>query len=486
MNSELARLGGLAGALGLAALILAPSRAWRRGSLAAWVVGCGALAISLAPSGHHRAYAAAALAGSLAALLLGLLFVKVPWSLTAAVLACAPARIPVSIGSTKANLLLPLYVVVAGAVVALAWEYLRHEPPERDRRDLGICAWPAALLVGWLGVGLLWTDGSKALRAGAVDLLFYVLPLGVLAVALARLSWRSDWVKWLYIQLAAMAVAFAAIGVDQYLTRNIYWNPKVAFDNALAPVGWFYRVNSIFYDPSIYGRFLVVGILASLVLVLFGRDGAAFTAAGVAAITLIGLLPSFSQSSFVALAVGVAVALVVLWRTRAALPLIAAVAALALVTLGVPQLRHRVIGHAGAARITSSRSVLVSTGVKIAIHHPVIGVGTGGFVTAYAAEKHRNGGHASHDAPITVAAENGIPGLALLLWLLGAVFVLPFRQNRGASATDRARLAFGLGLVAIVVHSLFYSALLEDPLFWSLLALSAVALREPAPEPKPA
>ena len=36
-------------------------------------------------------------------------------------------------------------------------------------------------------------------------------------------------------------------------------------DNAYAPVGWFYRVNSVFYDPSIYGRFLVVGILASLV-----------------------------------------------------------------------------------------------------------------------------------------------------------------------------------------------------------------------------
>jgi hypothetical protein len=36
-------------------------------------------------------------------------------------------------------------------------------------------------------------------------------------------------------------------------------------------------------------------------------------------------------------------------------------------------------------------------------------------------------------------------------------------------------------LLAIVVHSLFYNALLEDPLFWALLALSAVALREPAP-----
>ena len=39
--------------------------------------------------------------------------------------------------------------------------------------------------------------------------------------------------------------------------------------NAYAP---FYRVNSVFYDPSVYGRFLVVAILAALVVALYGRD----------------------------------------------------------------------------------------------------------------------------------------------------------------------------------------------------------------------
>jgi hypothetical protein len=35
-------------------------------------------------------------------------------------------------------------------------------------------------------------------------------------------------------------------------------------------------------------------------------------------------------------------------------------------------------------------------------------------------------------------------------------------------------------LVAIVVHSLFYNALFEDPLFWGALALSVVAARRAA------
>jgi hypothetical protein len=37
-------------------------------------------------------------------------------------------------------------------------------------------------------------------------------------------------------------------------------------------------------------------------------------------------------------------------------------------------------------------------------------------------------------------------------------------------------------LLAIVVHSLFYNALIEDPLFWGLLALTAVVLRLPEEE----
>ena len=141
------------------------------------------------------------------------------------------------------------------------------------------------------------------MRQGAIELLFFVLPFGLLTVALARLVWSRAWVLTLYVQLAVMALVFAVIGIVQYETRNIFWNPKVRVDNAYAPSGWFYRVNSVFYDPSIYGRFLVVAILASLVVVLRRRGDPlwAVAAALTIAITWAGLLPSFSQSSFVAL-----------------------------------------------------------------------------------------------------------------------------------------------------------------------------------------
>ena len=67
--------------------------------------------------------------------------------------------------------------------------------------------------------------------------------------------------------------------------------------------------------------------------------------------------------------------------------------------------------------MTSGRSKLVSRGLKVAVHHPVLGVGVGGFKRAYADLAHLNGKEpkaaASHTTPITVAAETGVPGLLL-------------------------------------------------------------------------
>ncbi len=140
--------------------------------------------------------------------------------------------------------------------------------------------------------------------------------------------------------LAALAVAFAAVGLFQWVTRDVFWNPKVIIGNAYQPE-LFFRVNSVFWDPSIYGRFLVVAILATLVFVLFGLRGRelAVAAAGIAVVWT-GLLVSFSQSSFAALVAGTAVAAAAVWRGRAAVGLGAAALAALVVVLAVPQLRE--------------------------------------------------------------------------------------------------------------------------------------------------
>jgi O-antigen ligase len=295
---------------------------------------------------------------------------------------------------------------------------------------------------------------------------------------LGRLNWSRAWALTLYVQLAAMALVFAVIGIVQYETRNIFWNPKVKVDNAYAPSGWFYRVNSVFYDPSIYGRFLVLAILASVVVVLFRRGDSLWRVAVVLAIgiTWAGLLPSFSQSSFLALMAALVVGGVVAFRRAGLLIVAAGVVAVVVAVVVSPAVRHR----ASLSHVTSGRSTLVSKGVKVAIHHPVLGVGVGGFRRAYADLAHLHGKEpkaaASHTTPVTVAAETGLPGLVLFAWLVAVALYAAFRRIV-PTFDGAARLAFGLALLAILVHCLFYNALFEDPAFWALLALIVVAPR---------
>jgi O-antigen ligase len=478
VSTALAQAGGAVGAAGLALLLVATRRDLRVAGLAAWAAGCLVLAVYLAPGGHHRVLFAAAVVGAVAGVGGAWAVVRLPWLLAAATLACVPARIPVHVGSTKANLLLPLYAVVAVAALAFAWQLYGDD----DRgRELGPLAWPLALLVGWEGLSFLWTND---VRQGAIELLFFVLPFGLLAVALARLPWSRAWVLELYVQLALMALVFAAIGIVQYESRNIFWNPKVKVDNAYAPSGWFYRVNSVFYDPSIYGRFLVLAILASLVVVMRRRGDPlwAVAAALTIGITWTGLLPSFSQSSFLALLAAITVAAIVVWRRRSLFLVGLAAAALVLGGLASPQVRHRLEGKSSSSlsSATGGRAPLVSKGLRVAAHHPVLGVGVGGFRHAYAELAHLRGKEpkdaASHTTPITVAAETGIPGLVLFLWLVFVALRMAFRRL-GAGLEGSVRLAFGLALTAILVHCVFYNALFEDPTFWGLLALVVVGAR---------
>ena len=189
-------------------------------------------------------------------------------------------------------------------------------------------SWPVALFVGWTGLSAAWASDA---HEAAVELFFFILPFPLLALVLARLPWSEVALAWLARLLVAMAVLFAAIGIWQWVTRDVFWNPKVISGNAYAP---FFRVNSVFWDPSMYGRFLVITILLALVLLLFDvwhrfQWGIVVLIGGLWA----GLLISFSQSSFAALVAGVIAAAALAWRWRALTAV--GVAAVVLVSAGM-------------------------------------------------------------------------------------------------------------------------------------------------------
>ena len=474
--SDLARIGGPVACIGLAVLLAGRRRENRIAGLGFAALGSVLLIVSLAPP---KAGELAAVIGAALVLtpIVALLLWRERWLVAFGTLAFLPLRM----GLFSHQLLVPLYALALGAAALLAVELVSGDA---RARELGRASKPLAWFIAWTGLSLAWTGD---VHEGAIEVLAFVVPFSILALSMARMPLSRLRLRLLYGELAAMAVVFAAVGFYQYQTRDVFQNPKVITANAYAV---FFRVNSVFWDPSVYGRFLVLALVATLIVVVFGRTRRAAVAGFALLVVLwLGLLISFSQSSFAALLVGVIGVAVVAWRWKAAIAVIAAAAVLAGIAASEPKIRHALVHHTthGLNSATSGRASLVANGIRIAEAHPAIGVGVGGFKHAYAKRRHLRGKDpkvaASHDTPVTVAAEEGGIGALLLVWLLVALGIDAFRRIDRTFA-GRVSLTAGLLLGAIFVHSLFYADFFEDPATWALFALVALAAPRPHAPPE--
>lgn len=474
----LAEIAGPIACIGLAVLLLARTRRNRIAGLCYAGVGTVLLTVSLAPS--DAAELAAAIGGVIViGPLLAWLFRREPWLVAYATLAFIPFRI----GFLGHSLLVPLYAVALGAGGLLLWQLVDGD--ERTR-ELGIASWPLALYLLWIGLSVGW---SVDVHAAAIDLLAFYLPFTIIAISIARLPWRASRVRILYGELVALALVFAGVAFYQYETRSIFQNVKLQQINIFNAL---FRVNSVFFDPSIYGRFLVVAMVATAVLIVRGRLS---LRAGLAALAFIvvawlGLLISFSQSSFAALFVAVLALAAVVWRWKSLFALVAILVLAAGIAVTQPKLEHALRHHtiSGLNKATGGRASLIAVGIKIAKAHPSHGVGLGGFEHAYSKRTHKTPKKsASHNTPVTVAAEEGAPGLLLFFWLVGALLLAAYRRINHETY-GRLALAAGLALLAIFVHSLAYNDFFEDPTTWGLIGLIGLVspIRVRAREPRPA
>jgi O-antigen ligase len=404
-------------------------------------------------------------------------FVRYPAIVPVALLAAAPFRIPVELGDEEAFLLLPLYVVLASTVLAFGYRLLRGEQPT----DLPLLlALPLAAFVALSAVSYLWTWDE---RAGAIALAFFVFPFTAGLAVVARSPLAAWLPRALLVTLVGLGAVFAAIGIWQAQTRTLFFARDVEVANAYTT---FFRVTSLFKDPSLYGRYLVVPIAILLVAVLLrrGRTVEWVAAALACAFLFWGLFYSYSQSSFVALfVVTFAVALVGMGkRVRVVLLAFALVATLAAGAVAAESVNGR-----SAKDVTSGRSRLVDVTLDAFEARPVWGVGVGGQPRASAERSGRGSPsrNASHTTPLTMLAELGVLGFAVYVWLLGAAAWALYLLSR-----RERTLAVGLAAVflTLVVHSLLYAGFFEDPLTWGVFGLTAAGIASATPirEPEPA
>jgi O-antigen ligase len=418
-------------------------------------------------------------AGAAVSAMLALLMRREPRALPLLAVLALPFRIPISTDARTVNLLVPLYLVVAAGTVA-------HLLPRLlARRATPAVADPWQRRLQWLLLGTVAlyalqavysADRTKALE----NVAFFYIPFGLLFLLLRDVEWdRALLVRCLGIAVAE-AVLFAAVGFVEYDRKSLLLNPKVVAANQYDN---YFRVNSVFFDPSIYGRFLALVMLAVTTAMLWARSRRELWAsAAVLAWLLAGLVTSFSQSSIAALLLGLAVLAALRWRARETIYVAGGVLALglALLLLAPAGLHFGLKGASGSAsNATSGRASLISSGLELFAKRPLEGYGSGSFETQY--KRHaqaskansQNATSASHTIPITVAAEQGLIGLALYAGLLLAAGLVLLR---GAGRSP-PRIALAACFAALVLHTWTYADFLEDPFTWALLAIGLALAR---------
>jgi hypothetical protein len=485
-QADTAQLAAVLGALGAATCLLGRTRAWLLAGFALLAAAEAGLALYLAGGapGIRPTYFALGLAGVAPLAALTWLFLRRAALVTPLVLAAAPFRLPLDFDPDhrffvavaeegQLGRLLPLYAVLAAAALALVVALVRGLEPTPLPPLL---AYPAAAFLAYASISLLW---SSTLHAGATLLAYFLLPFAALVAIVARAPFPA----WLPRALAWIAVAlgcvFAAIGVWQAATeRLLFFAPKLEVANTY---GSFFRVTSLFRDPSLYGRHVVLA-MAVVLVALWLRRLNVFYAAALLVLLWAGLYFSYSQSSMVALAV-VAVGITLVAGDALGRRLVLGVALIAAVAATGFLVRE--LEDESARRVSGDRSRRVEVAAEVFRDHPVAGAGIGAQPSESQARSERFGppeSFVSHTTPLTVAAELGAIGVALYLALLVAagLVLVDLRRRDPAFA-----LALGAGLVALVVHSLFYSGFFEDPITWLLLALAAsrLAVAEPAATP---
>jgi O-antigen ligase len=387
-----------------------------------------------------------------------------------------PFRLPIAADGRTVNLLLPLYAVVAAG--ALAHLLPRLLPAGASWRRHAYARRHPPLALDWLLLAAvvlyaLQASYSSDLGKAAENVAFFYVPFGLLYLLLRDAPWTRELLLACLGVAVALAVLFAGVGFVEYFRKSLFLNPKVVAANEYDN---YFRVNSLFFDPSIYGRFLAMVMIAVTTGVLWARERRAqWLGAVVLAWLLCGLITSFSQSSIAALLLGLAVLAAWRWDVRATVYVSVALALVALVAVlaAPPSLHFGLKGSGGSAdNATSGRTKLISGGVKLFADRPLYGFGSGSFEREY---KRRGGGgaqnatSASHTIPITVAAEQGLAGLALYVALVLTALLTLFR----AAGRSPPRVALAACFAALVLHTWVYADFLEDPITWTLLGIGA-------------
>lgn len=402
-------------------------------------------------------------------------------------------------------------ILLAALVIIGRWVLDRRRP-----RGLRRAAVAVGVYLLFCSASLFYADDIRSARETLIGLIQGVVIAGVLVglIDRARPLRRAMWA------LIAAGTLMATLTVAQRLTGTF------AYDFAGFERGWFmYKFQSVWYyrscgpfnDPNYYAQALLVIVPLALDRLLAARSARqiilpawAFTAC------LLAITFTYSRGGFVGAVVVLGCMAVAACRQRPpAMNLAVAGALIAFVCwLAPPVYASRIASlkqvfvepaasapiqsdpnpgdetqHTQAPRVADpsdlssiGRRNLTRVGWRMLRDHPLRGVGLGQFETRYPPFARAAGidvdakPKAAHNLYLEVAAETGVPGLALFGALLATLFRGMARSRRDmarAGRVDDARRvgALAVGLVGYLTAAVFLHAAYTH-LFWLLVGIA--------------
>src|SRR6188472_607966 len=161
-------------------------------------------------------------------------FRRWPVLMPLAIIAALPFRVPLEAGGDTANLLVPLYLVIAAAVLATVLRDWNDPPTVHSPRAL---AWILAAAVVLYALQTLYSeDFSKGLQ----NVCFFFIPFTVAYRLLREVEWDRRLLTWAMVLLGIEASLFVLVGTVELATRSLFWNDQIIRSNEFHT---YFRVN---------------------------------------------------------------------------------------------------------------------------------------------------------------------------------------------------------------------------------------------------
>jgi len=322
-------------------------------------------------------------------------------------------------------------------LTVLAW--LAGALVNRERVTVPPMFWP---LVAYAAVTLVSVafslDPQTSLYSSKQLLLLLVVPV---VYRLAR-GERARTVLHIILTVGALS---AALGVIQY--------GVLGYDSLAR------RVHGLLGHWMTYSGVLVLVTVAATARLIFGRKDRVWPALIMPAL-VVAIVVSFTRSAWVGTCVAVAVLFAMKdFRLVVVVPvLVAGVLAIA-IALAPATLTGRFYSVVNLKDPTSSdRISMLKAGVRIVGEHPLTGVGLDVIKRIYPEYRDRDAVEKNqphlHNVPMQIAAERGLPALAVWLWFIVALSAQVLQRFRMTRDRVLAAAAFG-AIVAMLAAGMF-------------------------------